>query len=80
LFAGSTFVDKSFEKELKEYLSATYPLTKITDRHIQRAMDVFVTTKKLGFTAAQKTPGFWDISSDDDDYDEGGVEIPWSVN
>ena len=79
LYSGSTFVDSSFRIALEEYLQKAYPDTTVTERHLQRAMETFITIKKPDFSMLSKTAGFWEVSDLDDDYEDGGIEIPWSV-
>jgi hypothetical protein len=77
LYAGSTFVDQSFEERLEIYLKQKYPATQASDRHIERAVSIFASLRKPEFSGKEKGTGFWEISDNPDDFDEGGIEIPW---
>lgn len=46
---------------------------------MKKAMSIFTNTCKPGFSEEKKVDGFWDISDNDGDFDEGGIEVPWSV-
>ena len=77
LYNGSTYVDQSFQEVLVAYLDAEYPLTKASDRHIDKAKRIFATLRKPEFSVKRKVTGFWDISENEDDFDDGGIEVPW---
>ena len=79
LYNGSTRVDETFEALLDKHLQDEHPLTKVSPKHIERAMEMFRTIKKPEFSNLRKATGFWEISDDEDDYEDGGIEIPWSV-
>ena len=77
LYDGSTYVDTSFRKVLKDHLAKVFPATAITEKHLERALDIFATIKKPEFSLKIKDPGFWEISDNEQDFDDGGLEVPW---
>ncbi|KAH8087537.1 hypothetical protein HD553DRAFT_368436 [Filobasidium floriforme] len=79
LYHGSTYVDGSFQEVLTAHLEQEYPLTKATEKHIEAAKRMFSTLRKPEFTFKKKVTGFWDISENEDDFDDGGIEVPWSL-
>jgi hypothetical protein len=70
-------VDQSFKDRLEIYLKQAYPATRASDRHIERAVNIFASLRKPEFSGKEKGTGFWEISDNPDDFDEGGIEIPW---
>jgi hypothetical protein len=70
-------VDQSFQEVLTSHLEQEYPLTKASDKHIDKAKHIFATLRKPEFTSNKKVTGFWDISENEDDFDDGGIEVPW---
>ena len=74
---GSTYVDQSFQEIIAAYLGAAYPLTKPTDRHIEKVTHTFATLRKPEFSVNKKATGYWDVSDNEDDFDDGGIEVPW---
>ncbi|KAG7530478.1 hypothetical protein FFLO_05019 [Filobasidium floriforme] len=79
LYNGSTYVDQSFQEVLTSHLEQEYPLTKASDKHIDKAKHIFATLRKPEFTSKKKVTGFWDISENEDDFDDGGIEVPWDL-
>jgi len=77
LYNGSTRVDETFEALLEKHLHEEHPMTKVSSKHMERAMEMFRTIKKPEFSSLRKATGFWEISDDEDDYEDGGIEIPW---
>jgi hypothetical protein len=62
---------------LTAYLENEYPLTKASDKQIEKATEIFANIRKPEFSSKKKTPGFWDISENEDDFEDGAIEVPW---
>jgi hypothetical protein len=80
LYHGSTYIDKSFRTLLKDYLVEEFTKAQvITDKHLDKAENIFTSVRKLEFSLACKgdPPGCWDISDNEDDYDDGSISVPW---
>jgi hypothetical protein len=80
LYHGSTYIDKSFRNLLKEYLVEEFTESQtISEKHLDKAEFIFANVGKLefSFTTKNAPPGCWDISDNEDDYDEGSISVPW---
>lgn len=80
LYSGSTYIDISFRRLLKNHLSSTYSKGQvITEKHLDKAEQMFAVAEKADFTLKDKgsLPRSWEVSENPDDFEDGEIDVPW---
>ncbi|KAG7561960.1 hypothetical protein FFLO_02600 [Filobasidium floriforme] len=78
LYSGSTYIDKSFRRVIKDHLQSSYPKTQaVSEMHIDKAVQMFSYEAKPDFTMKDVLPGCWKISENEDDFEDGEITVPW---